>query len=319
MKLKDVILNTLEERFGEYVSGAELAKAAGVSRNAVWKAVNALSCADVKIERARGGYRLVRASLTEYGIRRHLKDDAPEWIRVLDAVDSTNTYMKERAAEGIPDFSLVASSSQSAGRGRRNGLFYSPKDSGVYFSILIRNVDFERGRFLTAMAAVASAAGIEEIFGIKASIKWVNDIYADGKKCVGILTEAVTDMELNLIDYAVVGIGINVSEPEGGFPSEIKNIAGACAKGEVPEDAFNRIVAAVYANLKKLYFAFDKERLNSEYVRRSMLDGRKVYVINSDQTEYPATVKRIDEDFRLVVETAAGEVRLEFGEVKLRL
>lgn len=323
MKVREIILEKLENHFGEYVSGADLAHEAGVSRNAVWKAVNALVSGGVKIERTHHGYRLVEEGLSEYGIKRYLPPDDNVCVEVLDEVDSTNTYMKERAADGAEDFSLVAAKSQSAGRGRKNGVFFSPKNSGVYFTVLIRNIDFTRARYLTAMAAVASAEGIEEVFGSKAEIKWVNDIYVDGKKCVGILTESVTNMELNEIDYAVVGIGINVMEPEGGFPEEIKNIAGACmskAGGKTAEDAFNRVVASVYVSLKKIYTHFDKKRLNGEYVRRSYLDGKRVTVLTSDDEEYPATVKGIDEDFRLEVVTNDGvEKRLQFGEVKLRL
>lgn len=323
MKVKEIILEKLGNRFGEYVSGADLAHEAGVSRNAVWKAVNALVSGGVKIERTHHGYRLVEEGLSEYGIKRYLPPDDNVCVEVLEEVDSTNTYMKERAADGADDFSLVAAKSQSAGRGRKNGVFFSPKNSGVYFTVLIRNIDFTRARFLTAMAAVASAEGIEEVFGSKAEIKWVNDIYIDGKKCVGILTESVTNMELNEIDYAVVGIGINVMEPEGGFPEEIKNIAGACmskAGGKTVEDAFNRVVASVYVSLKKIYTHFDKKRLNGEYVRRSYLDGKRVTVLTSDDEEYPTTVKGIDEDFRLEVVTNDGvEKRLQFGEVKLRL
>lgn len=323
MKVREIILEKLENHFGEYVSGADLAHEAGVSRNAVWKAVNALVSGGVKIERTHHGYKLVEEGLSEYGIKRYLPPDDNVCVEVLEEVDSTNTYMKERAADGAEDFSLVASRSQSAGRGRKNASFYSPKNSGVYFTVLIRNIDFTRARFLTAMAAVASAEGIEQVFGLKARIKWVNDVYIDGKKCVGILTESVTNMELNEIDYAVVGIGINVREPEGGFPEEIKNIAGACitaAKGNAAEDAFNKVVAAVYTSLKKLYTNFDKARLNAEYVRRSYLDGKRVTVLTSGDEEYPATVKGIDEDFRLAVVTDAGvEKRLEFGEVKLRI
>lgn len=323
MKVREIILEKLENHFGEYVSGAQLAAEAGASRNAVWKAVNALVSGGVRIERTHHGYRLVEEGLSEYGIKRYLAPGANARVEVLETVDSTNTYMKERAAEGAEDFSLVASKSQSAGRGRKNGVFYSPKDSGVYFTVLIRNIDFTRARFLTAMAAVASAEGIEEVFGLKTKIKWVNDIYINGRKCVGILTESVTNMELNEIDYAVVGIGINVKEPEGGFPDEIKNIAGACmseAGGNAVEDAFNRVVAAVYESLKKIYTHFDKERLNGEYVRRSYLDGKRVTVLASGDEEYNATVKGIDEEFRLEVVTDDGaERRLDFGEVKLRL
>ena len=150
-------MSILSERAGVYVSGAELAAAAKVTRNAVWKAVNALVSGGADISRSHRGYMLRTAEVSEYGIKKRLPEEYSDaYIEVLDSVASTNTYMKG-LAERAPDFSMTAAKEQTSGRGRYDRLFYSPRGSGVYFSVLLKDVDFERGGCLTALAAVAAA------------------------------------------------------------------------------------------------------------------------------------------------------------------
>ena len=318
--IKEQILSVLSERAGEYVSGAELAAAAKVTRNAVWKAVNALVSGGADICRSHRGYMLRTAEVSEYGIKKRLPEEYSDaYIEVLDSVASTNTYMKG-LAERAPDFSMTAAKEQTSGRGRYDRNFYSPRGSGVYFSVLLKDVDFERGGSLTALAAVAAAEAIEDVFGVEAGIKWVNDIYVRSKKCAGILTEAVTDMELRRICYAVIGIGVNVYEPEGGYPGGLKDVAGAAGGPDAPPDALNAVVAAIYTKIRRYYTQFDRGALNLKYRARSILDGKNVTVLKADGSEYPARVKGIDENFALaVIKDDGKEERLASGEVSLRL
>ena len=151
MNVKAVILEILEDNAGKKVSGAELARRADASRNAVWKAINALAAEGYEIERSHTGY-VLREDLSERGIVKYLTVPAGE-IRVFDVVGSTNSEMKAAAAAGMPDRSIIAAARQTEGRGRYGRAFYSEKGTGVYFSILIRNIDFYRGKFLTAAAA----------------------------------------------------------------------------------------------------------------------------------------------------------------------
>ena len=143
-----------------------------------------------------------------------------------DSVTSTNTELIEMAKNGAKEGTVLIASEQTAGKGRTGKSFYSPEGSGVYLSILLRP-DFkpEDALFLTTIAAVATAKAIESVSDKEAKIKWVNDVYLDNKKVCGILTESALSSDMEKLDYAVVGIGINLCPPEGGFPDDIKNIA----------------------------------------------------------------------------------------------
>ena len=144
---------------------------------------------------------------------------------------------------------MIIANSQTGGKGRLGRTFFSPLDSGVYISILLRPSDMEPQKALriTTMAAVAASDAVEEVSGKTAPIKWVNDIFVGGLKVAGILTEASVSMENGSLEYAVLGIGFNVYEPEGGFPEELKKIAGAIFDRHEP-DAKNRLTAAFLNN-----------------------------------------------------------------------
>ena len=148
-----------------------------------------------------------------------------EWKKTyLSEIDSTNRYLKELAATGAPEGTVVIANKQSAGRGRLGRSFFSPEEKGIYMSILLRpEIELERAVLITSMAAVAVARAVERVSTIPAQIKWVNDIFINRKKVCGILTEAGINTEKGSLDYAVLGIGVNVGSME--FPAELKEIA----------------------------------------------------------------------------------------------
>ncbi len=312
--LADEILKLLEQRKGEYVSGEDIADGLGVSRNAVWKAVAALKEQGLEISSVRNrGYRLTGDRLTEAGIRKYMANDVYKF-KIYNTVTSTNDVARELAAQGEPEGTVVIARAQTAGRGRMGRNFFSPDGCGAYFSIIVRPKRLER--LLTVIAAVAVADGIETAGGLDASIKWVNDVYVGGKKCCGILTEAVTDMESGGIDHAVVGIGIDVRTPEGGF-GKLKNIAAAALDGV--QDALNKTVAKVLDKFYELYVLGEKDEIVSAYKERSFLIGKDVAVAKGGD-ELPARVVDIDDDCRLVVRYRSGDIeRLSAGEVKIIL
>ena len=175
----------------------------------------------------------------------------------------------------------------------------------------------EQALRLTTMAAVAICEAIEDVAGEEAQIKWVNDIYMRGKKVCGILTEASFSMESGLLDYAVVGIGVNVYAPADGFPEELNAIAGPVFTH--PEgDGKNRLAAAILNRLMLRYRAASISDTVAEYRRRSFLIGRKVWVQRGDM-ERAATVLDVDQQCRLAVQYENGEEEALFsGEVRLR-
>jgi BirA family biotin operon repressor/biotin-[acetyl-CoA-carboxylase] ligase len=324
MDLKDQVLETLERNKGRFVSGNELAVALYVSRNAVWKAVKALKSEGHDIQAVTNkGYRLAPESdiLSKAGIDKHLGPLAGMLsIEVLKTVDSTNTAVKARAVRGAPEGTVVAAEEQTGGKGRRGRSFYSPAGTGVYFSILLRpNVKAFDATLITTAAAVAAAVSIEAVTGVKAEIKWVNDVFCHGKKVCGILTEGAFDMESGGLEYAVLGIGVNIKKPEGGYPPEIAGVAGAVYKNGEPEpETRGRLIAEILKRFWAYYRNLTGKGFLPEYKARSLVIGRDVDVISGDLPR-KAKALDIDDGCRLVVRYEDGSTEaLSSGEVSIR-
>lgn len=317
MSTKNQILKTLEENRGEYVSGEELARVLGVSRTAVWKGISALTRDGVQIEALSGsGYMLPREAntLSEQGIGKYLSVDGVD-IEILKQADSTNNVAKKLAADGAKEGTVVFALEQSGGKGRLGRRFYSPSESGVYMTLILRPSP-DKVPYLTVLAAVAVAEGIERAGGKHTAIKWVNDVFADGKKCCGILTEAVADLESGGVEFAVVGIGINVTEPKGGFAPEIRDVATSVCDGV--EDARNKVAAEVINSYFTYYRDFDKDDIARRYKAKSFLIGREITVVKGDG-ERAATAVDIDGDCHLIVRYGDGTLEtLLAGEVSIK-
>ncbi len=246
-----------------------------------------------------GNFRAGEFSVTEY-----------------DTLDSTNNLLKKLAAEGAPDGSAVIAHAQTGGKGRLGRSFFSPEGCGLYMSVLLRR-DIPVGlvKLLTPLAAVAVAEALEECGSKKIGIKWVNDLYADGKKVCGILTETQLSPQSGAPLWAVVGIGVNLFPPHCGYPDDIKDRAGAAF--EAASDGLrNRVARGILLSLGRKLGGLESRDFLGEYRARSILGGREVTVLPEG---YSARVKGIDDDCRLIVETPAGERRLESGEVSLKL
>jgi BirA family biotin operon repressor/biotin-[acetyl-CoA-carboxylase] ligase len=172
---------------------------------------------------------------------------------------------------------------------------------------------------LTAAAAVAVAAAIEAVTGVDGRIKWVNDIYCRERKVCGILTEGAFDMESGGLEYAVVGIGINITLPEGGFPGELASIAGAVYEDAAPEpEARSRLIAEVLSRFWTYYTTLSERLFIRDYQARSFVVGKDVDVISGDSVK-KARALEIDDDCRLIVRYDHGTVEaLSSGEVSIR-
>ena len=166
-------------------------------------------------------------------------------------------------------------------------------------------------------AAVAVAEGIERITGRSADIKWVNDLFYRGKKCCGILTEAAADVETGGVDYLVVGIGLNLLPPEGGWPEELAEIAASIfTPGEHVGRC--RIAAAIADELLALCTALPDTSFMAEYRARNLVPGRDVDVIQNGERR-PAHALAITDDGHLLVRLpGGGQEELSFGEVSIR-
>lgn len=319
MTTKDRVLTLLSACRGSYLSGEELAQSLNLSRAAVWKAISALRAGGYPIEgQPSRGYRLLPGGdiLSLGGIESRL-DSREAWkIEVLDQVTSTNALLKARADQGAPEGTVLVAASQTLGRGRLGRKFYSPADTGVYLSALLRR-DWPpaAARCLTTLAAAAAAQAVEQVSGAEAGIKWVNDIFIEGKKVCGILTEAAFRLEEGTLDYAVLGVGFNAYIPEGGFPPEIASIAGSVYESR-REDGRNALAAAFLNGLRGS-LAEPQEALG-DYRRRCLVLGKDI-LVQSPQGSRPARALDLDEQCGLLVQYPDGSREvLRSGEISVR-
>ena len=322
MSVKDEVLKQLENNKGNYISGGQLAENLGVSRNSIWKSIKSLEKNGYEIDAVPNrGYCLAEKNdiISSFSINQHLNSKLN--INVYPIVSSTNTVLKEMAEQGAPEGTVVIAEEQNAGKGRMGKTFYSPSKTGIYVSILLRpTISAEESLFLTTSAAVATAKAIEDVSDKTADIKWVNDVYIDNKKVCGILTEGAFNVETNHLDYAIVGIGVNVRFPEGGFPKEIENIATAVFDKQT--DSTNKrsiLIAHLLDYFMEYYKNFNSKKYVAEYIERSMILGREINIIDGDKT-IPATAVEIDKKCRLKVQLKDGSTRwLSSGEVSIRV
>ena len=323
MSVKDEVLKELENNKGDYISGGQLADNLGVSRNSVWKAIKALEKSGYEINAIPNkGYCLAEKNdiLSSYSIKQHLKNPHLD-ISVFSSVTSTNTILKEMAEQGAKEGTVIIAEEQTAGRGRTGKQFYSPKGTGIYISILLRpDIPAEESLFLTTSAAVATARAIEDVSDKRALIKWVNDIYLEDKKTCGILTEGAFNVETGKLDYAIVGVGINVCIPDGGFPDNIKDIATAIFDKQT--DSINKrsiLIANLLDYFMEYYKDFKSKSYVKEYIERSMIIGKTITVIEGSKTSVAKAID-IDKNCRLKVQFEDGTTKwLSSGEVSTKI
>ncbi len=245
--------------------------------------------------------------------RKNLKMQTMQYyIEKYDSVTSTNDLAKERAKSGAPAGLVLVADRQTAGRGRMGRSFYS-EDGGLYMSILLRpEGDAADALSITTRAAVAVAKAIETHTGCAAAIKWVNDIYQNERKVCGILTEGQIKPDGDM-EYAICGIGVNLREPSGGFPEELREVAGAIFGKDEPFDR-DALVETILQN----FFSGDADCYD-EYVKRDMLRGKTVTVLRGGEPLCTAEVLGIDRDFSLRIRLVDGSVTaLRTGEVSVK-
>ena len=324
MTTKEKLLALLEDSKGTFFSGEEIARTLQVSRAAVWKAVNALREDGYTIDAATNkGYRLSPDSdiLSPQGIRRFLKPEYRDLdLTVLPTAPSTNALVREKANQGCPEGCVIIAQEQTAGRGRYGRQFFSPVDSGVYLSLLLRPTAYspQQATCLTAAAAAAMCQAIEEVTGQQPGIKWVNDIFLHGKKVCGILTEAAVGLETGTLNYMVLGAGVNLYPPAEGFPEEIQPIAGSVLERSCPE-AKNRLVGEFLNRFWDFYTHPECRTYLEDYRSRSLAIGQNVTVLSAGRA-VSAYAYGIDDDFRLLVRYDSGKTEaLSYGEIRIQL
>lgn len=310
MTLKDEVLLRLRGASAP-VSGQELAQELGVSRSAVWKAVQSLRTSGCEIGSATNrGYTLLRdGDALSADIISGLLEDKSLPVYVLDTVDSTSNECRRKIAAG-KNRCLVLARQQTGGRGRNGKSFFSPPDSGLYMSAALRlDMPHVDAVGITTYAAVCVAGAIRKITGLDCGVKWVNDVFYQGKKVCGILTEAVSSFEDGQALSAVVGIGVNLHP--SAVPEGLENIIGFLDCGPVKNE-----LAAEIVNRLARYDWHDRSYMD-EYRSLSVVLSRRISYVSNGVT-HCGTAVDIDGRGGLVVDTdEGGRVTLSSGEISL--
>lgn len=320
--MKEEILRLLRSADG-YISGQELCNRFGVSRTAVWKAINQLKEAGYEIEAQQNkGYRLMAAPdlMTEAEIKSLMHT---EWVAkevlYFDTIDSTNTKAQELAEKGYPSGTLVVADKQESGKGRRGRSWVSPSGTGIFMTLMIKpDINPNNASMLTLVAALAVAKVITSVTGEEALIKWPNDIVVNGKKVCGILTEM--NAQFDYINHIVVGIGINVHNES--FPEEISQMASSLMI-EAGGKRFHRaqIIAETMSYFEQYYDTFLKTQDLSALVREydELLVNRNKSVRVLDPKEpFDGKAMGITSKGELIVDTWESRKLVSSGEVSVR-
>lgn len=320
--MKEEILRLLRSADG-YISGQELCNRFGVSRTAVWKAINQLKEAGYEIEAQQNkGYRLMAAPdlMTEAEIKSLMHT---EWVAkevlYFDTIDSTNTKAQELAEKGYPSGTLVVADKQESGKGRRGRSWVSPSGTGIFMTLMIKpDINPNNASMLTLVAALAVTKAITSVTGEEALIKWPNDIVVNGKKVCGILTEM--NAQFDYINHIVVGIGINVHNES--FPEEISQMASSLMI-EAGGKRFHRaqIIAETMSYFEQYYDTFLKTQDLSALVREydELLVNRNKSVRVLDPKEpFDGKAMGITPKGELIVETWESRKLVSSGEVSVR-
>ena len=239
-------------------------------------------------------------------------------MTVLGKVESTNTIAKKLASERVPDGTAVIADTQTAGRGRMGRRFVSPSGTGIYMSIVIYpEFGLECAPLITSAAACAAAEAVDEVCGCSTDIKWVNDLYLNGRKICGILTEASLGLEMKSLDYAVIGIGINVRSVRNVFGAELGGIATSI-EDETGIKADRNVLCGVLLNKLEKFLGKVKDRsFLDEYRRREFLTGNTITANVGGET-LKGMAMGIDDNANLIVKLPDGKLKkLSSGEASL--
>ena len=253
-------------------------------------------------------------------IQNHLPGDHP-WqnqIYWYDTIGSTNTEAKRMAAQGAPHGTVLIAGSQTDGRGRLGRSFLSPKDMGIYLSVILRpKCRPSELMHLTCAAAVAMCDAVENAAGFRPGIKWTNDLVFESQKLAGILTELSVDSKTGLIDYAIVGIGINCHQTEADFDPQIRSFAGSLDM--FAKESVNRAkVAANMIQALSRMSLLDKNAVLDQYRKDCITLGKSVCVASGNETRHGYAVD-VDTEGALVVRFEDGATEaVNAGEVSIR-
>ncbi len=321
----ELLRRMLEECEGRFVSGQEIGRRLGTSRAAVWKQVQALRRRGFGIEGARGaGYRLLGLPdlIEEQELFSRLsRPDFWKAFVFFPVTDSTNSRAADLAGKGAAHGTIVCADSQTAGRGRLGRKWESPAGVNLYISMLLRPpLDPANAPRLTLVAAIALAAAVEDVAGLRASLKWPNDLYLSGRKAAGILSEMAADPDL--LRHVVIGVGLNVNAQIAGFPAELREKATSLRISAGRPFRRVEVLARFLDSFAECYGAFLSggfKALLPEWGRRDVMAGRRILLRHGVEEDWGRALGVDDaghllfrrEGAHRTVKVASGEI-LEF-------
>ncbi|HDR15201.1 MAG TPA: biotin--[acetyl-CoA-carboxylase] ligase [Desulfobacteraceae bacterium] len=319
--MKNHLIEKLKKSGDSWISGQELSTALGVSRSAIWKHIEALRREGCRIEASpRKGYRLKGTPdlLSEDEIRRTLTTTSigKHQIVYLPETTSTNSVAKGIAAEGAPEGALVVAGSQKEGRGRKGRTWFSPPGLGLYASLVLRpHLPPSEAFTFSLLSALAVADGIASLDNrLHPAVKWPNDVLIENRKVSGILIELAT--EADLLDYVVVGFGINVNTES--FPTGLRMEPTSLLIETGRHIPRITVLTAIIARLEHEYQRLlekGPDPILSEWRKRCDIEGRLVSVERLDKV-IKGIVKSVDRDGSLILEDAQGRIhRIHSGDV----
>ncbi len=316
MTVKSRFLELLEQNKGSMVSGELAAMQLQCTRAAIWKAAKALREDGYEIDAVQNrGYRLVQgySRLSQEAMRLYLKDPH-QTVLLFEKLDSTNKQARRELLDGnaLPG-TVIMARSQSDGRGRRGRSFYSP-EGGIYLSVILKpETLLWQSLLLTTAAATAVFLAVQETCGIDLTIKWVNDLYFEGRKVCGILTEAITSFETGEIEYAIVGIGLNLKF-QTLVPEELQGQIGELSMRDGTEVDPNPLSASIVNHLME---EIQRTEVSDIYRKHNMVLGHSIHILDGERTR-DAKALYINSDGTLLVEEEDGSRKnLYYGEVSV--
>lgn len=320
--MKNKILKMLKENNDDFISGEKISASFNMTRAGIWKHINTLKEEGYIIESIpRRGYKLILSPniLSYEELEVYLDTDfIGRDIKYFQSIDSTNKRAKELASD-LEEGTVLISEEQTGGRGRLGRDWISPKNKGIWMSIVLKpEIDLTKTSRLTLVGAAAVLKALEKI-NINAQVKWPNDILINGKKVCGILTEI--SGEVNMLDYIIMGIGVNVNLDESDIPKDLKDKASSIKIEEGKEIDRRRLAGSILNEFEKLYIDFkedgDIEAIVELLKDNSILTGKRVRIINGDKTRN-GIVRDLNRMGELVVEFEDGIENIISGEVSIR-
>lgn len=257
--LRTRLLQAFSESEGQFLSGQKLSETLGCSRTAVWKHIEDLRSEGYELEAVRKlGYRITHKpdKISGNEIQLGLKTEfMGRHIHFEDVVPSTQKIAHSLAGNGAEEGTIVVADQQTSGRGRLARAWYSPKQTGIWMSLILRpKIPINKTPQLTLLTAVALIQAIEEVTGLTPEIKWPNDILINGKKIVGILTEL--QAEADRVHSVIIGIGMNVNHALDQFPEELQSVATSIAIETGKPSDRAEVIQAILRKFEKLYTSY---------------------------------------------------------------